>query len=112
MGSDLGRWGSYLEWLCSAVVPKKILDTQPDLLVALKTNSETLQVIHREFADIMQSFHIFFFHEAKPTDMKGTFQFVGLRRIKLRIFADWREGSGGRIRRAHHVRRRKSWNSG
>ena len=103
MGSDLGRWGSYLEWLCSAVVPKRILDTQPDLLVALKTNSETLKVIHRDFADLMQSFHIFFFHEAKPTDMKGTFQFVGLFRINFRILVHWCIGSGGRIRRAHHV---------
>ena len=80
MGSDLGQWGTYLEHLFSAVVPKKLLDTQSQLLEALKSNSETLQVIHREFAEIMTKFHIFFFHEAKPTDLKGTMRFVSPRR--------------------------------
>jgi hypothetical protein len=75
-GSDLGDWGSYLEWLCSAVVPKKALDTAPQLVNTLKTNSETLQNIDRQFTQYMDNFHLFFFHEAKPTNLKGTLRFV------------------------------------
>ncbi|MCJ1246579.1 hypothetical protein MMC30_003788 [Trapelia coarctata] len=74
-GADLASWGSFLEWLCKAV-PKKALDTSPQLIDALKTNSETLQNIDRDFAQIMSRFHLFFFHEAKPTDMKGTLRFI------------------------------------
>lgn len=75
-GADLGQWGSYLEWLCSAVVPKKVLDSKPQLINALKTNGETLQTIDRQFTNMMDRYHIFFFHEAKPTDMKGSLRFV------------------------------------
>jgi len=57
-------------------VPKKALDTSPQLIDALKTNSETLQNIDRQFAQLVEKFHLFFFHEAKPTDMKGTLRFV------------------------------------
>lgn len=76
-GADLASWGSFLEWLCKAV-PKKALDTSPQLIDALKTNSETLQNIDRQFAQLVERFHLFFFHEAKPTDMKGTLRFVSL----------------------------------
>lgn len=74
-GADLASWGSFLEWLARAV-PKKALDTSPQLIDALKTNSETLQNIDRQFAQLLERFHLFFFHEAKPTDMKGTLRFV------------------------------------
>jgi hypothetical protein len=39
-------------------------------------NSETLQNIDRQFAQLVEYFHLFFFHEAKPTDLKGTLRFV------------------------------------
>ena len=57
-------------------MPKKVIDSQPQLVDALKSNSETLQNIDRQFAQIMDRYHIFFFHEAKPTDFKGTLRFV------------------------------------
>ena len=76
-GADLASWGSFLEWLCKAV-PKKAVDYSPQLIEALKTNSETLQNIDRQFAQLIDSFHVFFFHEAKPTDIKGTLKFVSL----------------------------------
>ena len=75
-GSELGEWGSYLEWLCHAVVPKKVLDTQPHLVNALKTNSETLQLIDTSFSKIMKPFNVYYFYEAKPTDFKGTYRYV------------------------------------
>lgn len=75
-GSDLGQWGSYLERLCRTVVLKKVVDTEPQLVDALKSNSETLQNIDRQFAQLMDDFHLYFFHEAKPTDLKGTYRFI------------------------------------
>lgn len=78
-GSDLGQWGSYLESLCNAIIPKKLLDSQPHLLEALKTNSETLQNVDRQFSMLMDQYHLFFFHEGKPTDFKGTYHFVSRR---------------------------------
>ena len=55
---------------------KKLVDTEPQLVDALKSNSETLQNIDRQFSQLMDEFHLYFFHEAKPTDLKGTFRFV------------------------------------
>ena len=77
-GSDLAKWGSRLERICSAVMPKKVVDTNNSLVNALKENNETLQNIDRQFIQIMSKFHIFFFHEAKPTDLKGTMEYVGI----------------------------------
>lgn len=75
-GSDLAKWGSRLESICSAVMPKKVLSSNSSLVNALKENNETLQNIDRQFIQIMSKFHIFFFHEAKPTDLKGTYGYV------------------------------------
>ncbi|KAL8751221.1 MAG: hypothetical protein Q9184_006133 [Pyrenodesmia sp. 2 TL-2023] len=75
-GSDVAQWGNRLEWICSVMLPKKVIDTQPQLVDALKTNNETLQNIDRQFVNIMGRFHIFFFHEGKPTNLKGTLRFI------------------------------------
>ena len=75
-GSDLGAWGSYLEVLCHAVLPRKILDTQPQLVNALQNNSETLQNINDSFARSMGRLKLFYFYESKPTDFKGTTRFI------------------------------------
>ena len=75
-GSDLAEWGSRLEWICGATLPKRLINTQPQLVNALKSDSETLQVIDRDFIHLTSRFHIFFFHEGKPTDLKGTLRYV------------------------------------
>ncbi|KAL9008964.1 MAG: hypothetical protein Q9173_005966 [Seirophora scorigena] len=75
-GSDVAQWGNRLEWICSVVLPKRVVDTQPQLIDALKTNNETLQNIDRQFAQLMTRFHIYFFHEGKPTNLKGTLRFI------------------------------------
>lgn len=77
-GSDIAQWGNRLEWICSVMLPKKVVDTQPQLVDALKKNNETLQVIDRQFIQIMSRFHIYFFHEGKPTNLKGTLRFVSM----------------------------------
>ena len=75
-GSDIAQWGNRLEWICSVMMPKRVMDSQPQLIDALKTNNETLQNIDRQFIQILNRFHIYFFHEGKPTNLKGTLKFV------------------------------------
>ncbi|RMZ83337.1 hypothetical protein DV737_g1743, partial [Chaetothyriales sp. CBS 132003] len=75
-GSDLAKWGSLLERISSAMLPKKFFDSSPQLVNALKTQNETLQNINRLFTEIHERFHIYFFHEGKPMDLKGSREFV------------------------------------
>ena len=75
-GSDLAEWGSRLERICDAVLPSKLVDTQPQLINALKTHSETLQNIDRQFIQLTSRFHIYFFHEGKPTNLKGALRYI------------------------------------
>ena len=75
-GADMAVWGSQLQWIFSVVLPKKVVDSEPQLLQALVTNSETLQNIDRHFYQILPRFHIYFFHEGKPTNLKGTLRFI------------------------------------
>ena len=75
-GSEVASWGSRLQWICGAVLPSKVLDTQPQLVDALKKNNEVLQNIDRQFIQLTSRLHIYFFHEAKPTNLKGTLQFI------------------------------------
>ena len=58
---------------------KKAVDSAPQLVDALKSNSETLQNIDRQFIQLMDEFHMFFFHEAKPTNLGTTLRFVSLK---------------------------------
>ncbi|KAI1947903.1 hypothetical protein LOZ57_003055 [Ophidiomyces ophidiicola] len=75
-GSDIAKFGSLLQSICSAVMPKKIFDTSPQLINSLKTDNEHLQIINRDFAQIMSKFRIYFFHESKPMDLKSTRAFI------------------------------------
>ncbi|CRG85975.1 ATPase family AAA domain-containing protein 2B [Talaromyces islandicus] len=75
-GSDVAKWGLLLQKICSAVFPKRFLDTSPQLIEALKSNNETLQNINRLFNESFSRFHIYFFHETKPLDLKGTREFI------------------------------------
>lgn len=61
-GSDLAKWGTLLQSICSAVLPKKFFDTSPQLVAALKTNNETLQNINRFFIEIIGRYRVYFFH--------------------------------------------------
>lgn len=57
-------------------MPKKIVETEDQLLKTLKNNNETLQNINLHFLDIYQRFEIDMVHEAMRTDLKGTKIFV------------------------------------
>ncbi|KAL2838880.1 hypothetical protein BJX68DRAFT_279705 [Aspergillus pseudodeflectus] len=71
-GSEVAKWGLLLQNICSAVMPKKFMESSPQLVKALKTNNETLQNINSLFTDMIPRFHIYFFHETLSTDVKGT----------------------------------------
>ncbi|PKY08373.1 catalytic protein [Aspergillus campestris IBT 28561] len=75
-GSDIAKWGALLQNICTAVMPKKFLDSSPQLVKALRSNNETLQNINSLFADIMPRFHIYFFHETLPTDLRGSREMI------------------------------------
>jgi protein SERAC1 len=75
-GSDLAKWGTLLQRICSAVFPEDFFDSSPQLIEALKTNNETLQNINRLFIEIIGRFHIFFFHESKPMDLSNTMSLI------------------------------------
>jgi hypothetical protein len=75
-GSEAAKWGLLLQKICSVMLPRKVLDTSPQLVEALKTRNETLQNINRLFNDSFSRFHIYFFHETKPVDLKGYREFI------------------------------------
>lgn len=75
-GTDFTQWGSQLDRICDAVLPKKLVDHQPQLVDALKKNNETLQVNDMEFLQISSRFHVYIFHEGKPTSVKGSMEFI------------------------------------
>lgn len=75
-GSDMAKWGTLLQNICSAVLPKKIMESSSQLINSLQTDNETLQNINGLFADIIPRFHIYFFHETRSTDVKGTRQLI------------------------------------
>ncbi len=51
-GSEIAKWGAMLHSIAS-IAPKRILDSSPQLVEALKSQSETLQNINRYFVQIM-----------------------------------------------------------
>ncbi|EFW20428.1 hypothetical protein D8B26_003189 [Coccidioides posadasii str. Silveira] len=75
-GSDVAKFGSLLQSICGAVLPKKLFDTSPQLIQSLKTDNEHLQIINRDFVQIIDRFRIYFFHESKPMDLKSTRAFI------------------------------------
>ncbi|KAF3386293.1 hypothetical protein F1880_001048 [Penicillium rolfsii] len=75
-GSDIAKWGLLLHKICTAVLPKKVMEGSPQLIKALQTNNETLQHINSLFADIMSRFHIYLFHETRSMDVRGTREII------------------------------------
>lgn len=75
-GSNMAEWGARLARICKAVLPSKVLSTEPYLVESLKQGNDTLVNIDRGFIQMINRFRIYFFHEAKPTDFKGKLEFV------------------------------------
>ncbi|CAJ2509255.1 Uu.00g142810.m01.CDS01 [Anthostomella pinea] len=71
-GSDVATWGTVLQAMSDAVVPKSFFQSESVLLRTLKRDNETLQNINSHFLDIYQRFKILMAHENHKTDLKGT----------------------------------------
>ncbi|KAI2634595.1 hypothetical protein GGS21DRAFT_110815 [Xylaria nigripes] len=71
-GSDIATWGTVLQAMSDAVVPKSFFQSESVLLKTLKRDNETLQNINSHFLDIYQRFKILMAHENHKTDFKGT----------------------------------------
>lgn len=71
-GSDVAAWGTMLQSMSDAVVPKTFFQSESVLLRTLKRDNETLQNINSHFLDIYQRFKILMAHENHKTDLKGT----------------------------------------
>lgn len=64
--------------MIKTLAPRKLVDTDSQLLAALEKGSETLQNITDQFAPLMKKFHIFFFWEQHKTDLGYTKDYVPL----------------------------------
>ncbi|KAI2471106.1 hypothetical protein F4781DRAFT_142706 [Annulohypoxylon bovei var. microspora] len=71
-GSDIAGWGTMLQGMSDAVVPRTFFQSESVLLKTLKRDNETLQNINSHFLDIYQRFKILMAHENHKTDLKGT----------------------------------------
>ncbi|KAI1210258.1 uncharacterized protein F4807DRAFT_460087 [Annulohypoxylon truncatum] len=71
-GSDIAGWGTMLQGMSDAVVPRTFFQSESVLLKTLKRDNETLQNINNHFLDIYQRFKILMAHENHKTDLKGT----------------------------------------
>ncbi|KAI1820100.1 hypothetical protein F4861DRAFT_89113 [Xylaria intraflava] len=71
-GSDIATWGTVLQAMSDAVVPRSFFQSESVLLKTLKRDNETLQNINVHFLDIYQRFKILMAHENHKTDLKGT----------------------------------------
>ena len=57
-GSDSAKWGLILQNMASVLIPKKMMDTDSQLLKTLMSNNETLQNINLKFNDIYPRFEV------------------------------------------------------
>ncbi|KAL8769469.1 MAG: hypothetical protein Q9209_004530 [Squamulea sp. 1 TL-2023] len=67
---------STLQKVVSLAVPRKVLQTDSNLVRALKEDSEILQEITDHFVPLMKDLRIFFFWEQERTDLKYTKDYV------------------------------------
>lgn len=75
-GSRKAQLAASLHKLASLTTPKKLLETDSNLLRALEEDSEILQNITDQFAPLMTRFRIFFFWEQLRTDLKYTTDYI------------------------------------
>ena len=91
-GSNIAKMAGIARRVLSALVPKRIMDTNGQLLDALQKNSETLQNITDQFVALMKRFRVFFFWEQEKTHLAHTNDYVRAVPIStfMRTGADWK----------------------
>lgn len=75
-GSNKAQLALVSRRMIGALVPSKVVDTEGQLLDALREGSEVLQNITDMFVLLMKTFHIFFFWEQEKTNMGVTQDYV------------------------------------
>jgi len=75
-GSNVAKMANLLIRVVKIMTPKKIVDTDSQLLNALKEGSEVLQNINDQFAPLMKKFRVFFFWEQQKTSLPHTRDYV------------------------------------
>lgn len=77
-GSSKAGLASVSRRIVDIVTPSKFVDTDGQLVEALREDSETLQNITDMFVPLMKQFRIFFFWEQEKTDFGAKVDYVGL----------------------------------
>ena len=75
-GFDNAEWDTRIESICKATLPAGLISSQPQHVGAFRTSSETIQNIDRSFIQLTSRFRIYFFHEGKPTNLKGDYRYI------------------------------------
>ena len=83
-GSDRANLATFAQRIVH-LLPSKLVDTDSQLLEALKTGSEVLQEITDNFVPLMKRFRIYFFWEQEKTDLGVKWDYVRLSVPKLRF---------------------------
>lgn len=78
-GSDKANLATFVQRVVH-VLPSKLVDTDSQLLEALKTGSQVLQEITDNFVPVMRKFRIYFFWEQEKTDLGVKWDYVCLSR--------------------------------
>lgn len=75
-GSNVAKMASLVQRMVKVAIPKKIVDTDSQLLSSLQEGSEVLQSITDQFAPLMKRFRIYFFWEQQKTSLPHTRDYV------------------------------------
>ncbi|KAI0195452.1 ribonuclease-like protein p/mrp subunit [Astrocystis sublimbata] len=75
-GSGVASLATAAQRIIQAVVPSRLVDTQPQLLDALRQGSEILQEVTDNFVPLMKDLSIFFFWEQEKTDLRYKYDYV------------------------------------
>ncbi|EXJ61254.1 uncharacterized protein A1O5_12046 [Cladophialophora psammophila CBS 110553] len=69
-GSSKANLGSVIQKMASVTIPRSVLNTESNLIKALREGSETLQDINDQFCPLISRFRIIFFWEQERTEVK------------------------------------------
>ena len=72
-GMQIAKWNS---WSDDITCTTQSSGLQAPIFDALKPNSEILQNIDRQFSELASEFHIFYFHEMKPTKLANGWRYI------------------------------------
>ncbi|KAL8860796.1 MAG: hypothetical protein Q9178_002826 [Gyalolechia marmorata] len=72
-GMQVAKWNS---WSDDITCTTQSSGLQAPIFDALKPNSEILQNIDRQFSELAREFHIFYFHEMKPTKLANGWRYI------------------------------------